>query len=61
MNVRRRDLTVKKLLTATVLAALVSPAYAGAPAAPEMDAAAGVAAIALVTGVLAIIREKTKK
>jgi len=52
---------VKKLLTATVLAALVSPAHASFAVVPEMDAAAGVAAIALVVGVVAIIREKTKK
>jgi len=41
---------------------MASPAFAGtAKSVPEMDAGAGVAAIALLIGVAAIIREKMKK
>jgi|GEM_PF-1711414 len=48
--------------TSAVLVALVTQAAAGAPApapnVPEMDAGAGIAAIALLVGAVAIMREK---
>jgi hypothetical protein len=49
------------LLTAAV-ALMATPAFAGVSVAvPEMDAGAGVAAIALLVGIGAILREKMKK
>ena len=45
-----------------LLSVLVSsPAFASAPTVPEMDAGAGVAAIALLVGVVAVMREKRRK
>lgn len=53
---------MKKFIIAGVLALAASPALAGTlKRVPEMDAGAGVAAIALLVGVAAIIREKMKK
>ncbi|WP_165793622.1 hypothetical protein [Hyphococcus luteus] len=49
------------LLTAAVTL-MATPAFAGSNyAVPEMDAGAGVAAIALLVGIGAILREKMKK
>ena len=48
--------------TAALMALFASPAAAfRVVAAPEMDAGAGVAAIALLAGMAAILREKMKK
>lgn len=45
-----------------VLAFTASPAFAGRPVeVPEMSAGAGVAAVALLVGVAAILREKSKR
>ncbi|GJL92904.1 hypothetical protein [Hyphococcus sp.] len=45
-----------------ILSLAASPAFAGAPASvPEMSAGAGIAAIALLGGIAAILREKFKK
>ncbi|MHA7871885.1 MAG: hypothetical protein ACX939_06005 [Hyphococcus sp.] len=52
---------MKKLVYAAVLAAMTSPVLASDPQVPEMSAGAGVAAIALLVGAAAIIREKTKR
>ena len=52
---------MKKFITAAALIAMTSPALAGTAEVPEMNAGAGVAAIALLAGVAAIIREKTKR
>jgi hypothetical protein len=52
---------MKYLLFAT-LALAVTPAWATAPVSvPEMDVGAGVGAIALLIGIAAIIREKSKR
>lgn len=52
---------MKKLLFTSLLLA-ATPAWATAPVSvPEMDIGAGVAAIALLVGVAAIIREKSKR
>ncbi len=48
-----------KLIVVTALTALfASPALAGVAQVPEMDVGAGVAAIALLAGAAAIVREK---
>lgn len=52
---------MKKYIVAAALAAMTTPAFAGTLGVPEMSAGAGVAAIALLAGVAAIIREKTKR
>ncbi|MBL4620669.1 MAG: hypothetical protein JKX88_11295 [Marinicaulis sp.] len=53
---------MKKIICAAALAAMTSPAFASVPIeVPEMSAGAGVAAIALLVGAAAIIREKTKR
>ena len=53
---------MKKALYVVAFAAMTSPAFAGiARPVPEMDAGAGVAAIALLAGAAAIIREKMKR
>jgi len=54
---------MKKIIFATALIAMTSSAFAGnfPNGVPEMDAGAGVAAIALLIGVAAIIREKSKR
>ena len=53
---------MKKIIFAAAFVAMTSPALAGIyPQVPEMSAGAGVAAIALLIGVAAIIREKTKR
>ncbi|NNE39384.1 MAG: hypothetical protein HKN14_00535 [Marinicaulis sp.] len=53
---------MKKVVLSAVVALLSSPAWAGsASAVPEMSAGAGVAAIALLVGAAAIIRERRKK
>lgn len=53
---------MKKIFTLVVMTAMTTPAWASAPTAsvPEMDAGAGVAAVALLAGVAAIIRERVK-
>lgn len=52
---------MKYLLLAT-LSLAVTPVWATAPVSvPEMDVGAGVAAVALLVGVAAIIREKIKR
>ncbi len=54
---------MKKFILAGALALVSTSAFAGDLAwqVPEMDAGAGVAAIALLVGVAAIIREKSKR
>jgi len=52
---------MKKFVYAAALAAMTTPALAGVRAVPEMSAGAGVAAIALLVGAAAIIRERMKK
>ena len=56
---------MKHILFTAAAALLASPAFAGtAPVpvqVPEMDAGAGVAAIALLIGIGALVREKMKK
>ena len=55
---------MKKLITLAALAAMTAPAFAGnndIVAVPEMSVGAGVAAVALLAGVAAIIREKSKR
>ena len=51
---------MKKYLFAAAMIAMTTPAMAGRPV-PEMSAGAGVAAIALLIGAAAIIRERMKK
>lgn len=51
-----------KYLFLAMLSMAVTPASAAVTApVPEMDAGAGIAAIALLAGVAAIIREKSKR
>ena len=50
-----------RLMTAAALTLIATPAFAGQDPVPEMSAGAGIAAIALLAGVAAIIREKTKR
>lgn len=52
---------MSKYLTAVVLGFIATPAFASTASVPEMDMGAGVAAVALLAGIAAIIREKTKK
>ncbi len=53
---------MKRVVLTAVFALAASPAFAGVLVkAPEMDAGAGVAAIALLAGVGALLREKMKK
>ncbi|MHA7871884.1 MAG: hypothetical protein ACX939_06000 [Hyphococcus sp.] len=51
---------MKKYIYTAALIAMTTPALAGRPV-PEMSAGAGVAAIALLIGAAAIIREKMKR
>jgi hypothetical protein len=49
-------------IVASVAALMTTPAFAGLPVqVPEMDAAAGVAAIALLAGAVALIRERSRR
>ncbi len=52
---------MKKYIYAAAMIATITPALAGRAAVPEMSAGAGVAAIALLVGAAAIIRERMKK
>ena len=52
---------MKTYLFAAAMIAMTTPALAGSRAVPEMSAGAGVAAIALLVGAAAIIRERMKK
>ena len=55
---------MKKFVYAAAMIAMTSPVLAGSaqvPNVPEMSASAGIAAIALLVGAAAIIREKMKK
>ncbi len=56
---------MKKILLTASIAFLSAPAWAGtvipAPDVPEMSAGPAVAAIALLLGAAAIIREKSKR
>ena len=54
---------MKKLTAGLLLSFMTSPVLAGTLAGkvPEMSAGAGVAAIALVVGAIAIMRERNKK
>lgn len=52
---------MSKYLSVVVLGLFATPAFASTAAVPEMDMGAGVAAVALLAGIAAIIREKTKK
>lgn len=59
-NANRGNTMTRAILTAVFsLAAL--PALANGAPVPEMDAGAGIAAIALLAGAAAIIRERAKK
>ena len=52
---------MSKIVSVVVLGFIATPAFASTAAVPEMDMGAGAAAIALLAGIAAIIREKTKK
>lgn len=53
---------MKRLILTAALALASAPAFASEPVrVPEMDVGAGLAALALVAGLAAIIREKTRK
>ena len=53
---------MKKFITVAALSVMTTPAFAGTfSEVPEMSAGAGVAAAALLAGVAAIIREKSKR
>ncbi|GJL92903.1 hypothetical protein [Hyphococcus sp.] len=53
---------MKLWIVAAGLALMTGPALATAPnSVPEMDVGAGFAAIALLAGVAAVIRERTKR
>lgn len=53
---------MKRILIVAAAAMMTSPAFAGVTVqVPEMDAGAGVAAIALLAGIGALLREKMKK
>jgi len=53
---------MKKFVYAAALAAMTAPVLASDPQpVPEMSAGAGVAAIALLAGAAAIIRERMKR
>ncbi|MEO1250897.1 MAG: hypothetical protein AAFW81_00965 [Pseudomonadota bacterium] len=52
---------MNKLILAAPLSLVASPAFAGIFVVPEMSAGAGVAAIALLAGAVAIIRERNKR
>ncbi len=52
-----------KYFTIALVTMMTSPAFASDPIlqVPEMDAGAGLAAIALLAGIAAIVREKSKR
>ncbi len=52
---------MKKFVYAAAMLAMTTPVLAGTNSVPEMSAGAGVAAIALLVGAAAIIREKMKR
>ena len=52
---------MKKYICAAAMIVMTTPVLAGTKAVPEMSAGAGVAAIALLVGAAAIIRERMKK
>ena len=52
---------MSKIVSVVILGLIATPAFASTAAVPEMDMGAGAAAIALLAGIAAIIREKTKK
>lgn len=53
---------MRTLVLTGALALLASPAFAGVAAVvPEMSAGAGLAAVALLAGVAAIIRERSRR
>ena len=53
---------MKKYVYAAAFALIANPALAGTfREVPEMSAGAGVAAVALLAGVAAVIREKSKR
>jgi hypothetical protein len=54
-------MTMTKYILAGAMALMSTAALAGEPKVPEMSAGAGVAAIALLVGVAAIIRERSKR
>ncbi|GJL95042.1 MAG: hypothetical protein DHS20C05_14470 [Hyphococcus sp.] len=49
------------LLTAATISVIASPAWAVSPQVPEMSAGPAIAAIALLAGIGAIIRETIKR
>jgi len=55
---------MKKLAFGLALAVIASPAFAGVattPRVPEMSASGAIAALALIAGAAAIIRERSKR
>lgn len=53
---------MKRLILTAALALASAPVFASEPyRVPEMDVGAGLAAVAIIAGVVAIIREKTRK
>ncbi|MEO1243237.1 MAG: hypothetical protein AAFX54_15105 [Pseudomonadota bacterium] len=52
---------MKTFVYAAAMLAMTTPVLAGTRSVPEMSAGAGVAAIALLVGAAAIIREKMKR
>lgn len=52
---------MKKFIYAAALAVMTTPVLASDPQVPEMSAGAGVAAIALLAGAAAIIRDRMNR
>ncbi|WP_425409482.1 hypothetical protein [Hyphococcus sp.] len=50
-----------KIILAALLSLTAAPALANGAPVPEMDAGAGIAAIALLAGAAAIVRERAKR
>ncbi len=52
---------MKAITFLTLLVGATGAAFAGAPQAPEIDAATGIGALTLISGGLAILRARRKK
>ena len=52
---------MKKIALTSFFSLISAPAFASTLPVPEMDAGAGVAALALVAGAVALLREKTRR
>jgi len=52
---------MKKIALISIFTLVSAPAFASTLPVPEMDAGAGVAAIALIAGAVALLREKTRQ